>query len=258
MEARIEDYIAAAERGQVAVSPFLTPGERRQTERYLTARGYEKQAILWGGYQEAERVCLFLLPDFYAEWITERVADPEALGVDTTGDGVGAIRVTGSGYRALTHRDYLGSILGLGLERDILGDIAVQSDTCAVLFCKKRLIPFLIESLCKVASDTVTCREYEIDESFTDGRAFTPIQTTVASPRLDCLVAAFADCSREEAQRLVRTGLVEVDYETEERVDHLIEAPAVLSIRGFGRFYLRSYEGENRKGRLRVRAEKPI
>ena len=257
LEARMEDYVAAAERGQVAVSPFLSPGERKQAERSLAARGLARQAVLWGGYREAERVCLLLLPSFYVDWIAEGEPDLSLLPLDPC-DGVGALLIRGSGYRTLAHRDYLGSILGLGLERDAIGDIAVQTPTSAVVFCKRQLLPFLLETLDKVASDTVVCSEYEMGEDFTDGRQFSPIQTTVASPRLDCLVAAFTDCSREEAQRLVRTGLVEVDYETEERVDHLIEAPAVLSIRGFGRFYLRSYEGENRKGRLRVRAEKPI
>ena len=173
-------------------------------------------------------------------------------------EAVAAVRIVGSGFRSLTHRDFLGSVLGLGLERDALGDLAVQNAHEAVLFCPKKLLPFLCDQLEKVATDTVKCMPYTPDERFTDGRRYQPISDTVASERLDCVVAALCNFSRDAAQNAVRAGLVEVEFEPMERVDYLLSAPCTISVRGQGRFVLRSFDGETRKGRVRLRADRLI
>jgi RNA-binding protein YlmH len=261
LEARLEDYVSFSEKGRIAVSSFLTPGERKQAERFLTARGCADRAIFWGGYAEAERTCLFLLPDFYAEiegLMPPPDTDPAETLSELDGDAVAAVRIRGSGFRTLSHRDYLGSILGLGVERDAIGDIAVQSDCEAVAFCRRGLRSFLIENLTKAASDTVRCSEYTLEESFTDGRRYAPISDTVASPRLDCVVAALTNLSREDAQQAVRTGLVEVDFEPEERTDCTLTPPVTVSVRGYGRYILRAFDGETKKGRLRLRADRLV
>ncbi|MBE6632883.1 MAG: hypothetical protein E7620_00915 [Ruminococcaceae bacterium] len=259
-EARLEDYLAQSDRGEIAVSPFLTPGEQLRAARYLTHKGASQRLRLWGGYPDAERRRLYLFPDFYAdvpELMPEDGTDP-ALLAEVGDGGVCAVRIQGSGFRKLSHRDYLGSLLGLGLERDALGDVAVQSDSCAVVFCGPRTADFLRASLEKVASDTVKCAVWLPDDSFTDGRNYRPIHDTVASPRLDCVVAALTNLSRESAQNAIRGGTVEVDFEGEERTDRILTPPATISIRGYGRYVLRGFDGETKKGRLRLRADQLI
>lgn len=261
LEARIEDHLARAARGEISVSRFLTPGERRQAERLLSARGVRDRALFWGGYAGAERECLFLLPEFYLDmpdWIPTDGSDPARSLPDGEGEAVISLRITGSGFRTLSHRDYLGSLLGLGVERDSFGDVALQNDYEAVVFCTKDISRFLTENLCKVSSDTVKCRPYCLDSSFTDGRKYRPISDTVASPRLDCVVAALTNLSRDATQTAVRSGLVEVDFECEERTDRILTPPVTLSVRGHGRFILRAFDGETRKGRLRLRADQLV
>ena len=148
--------------------------------------------------------------------------------------------------------------MGLGLERDTLGDIAVQNEHEAVVFCPARMVAFLTENLCKIGSDSVRCAPYVPDEHFTDGRKYRPIRDTVASPRLDCVVAALTNLSRDAAQQAIRSGLVEVDFEPTERVDLMLAPPATVSVRGYGRYILRSFDGETRKGRLRMCADQMI
>ncbi len=259
LAARIDDYLSQAGRGEVAVSNFLTPGERKQAERLLTERGEWSSARFWGGYPNAERRCLILFPDFWTQ-IPECMpaADPTEAVRALDGETVEAIRIKGSGFRKLTHRDCLGAILHLGLERDAIGDIAMQNDFEAVLFCHHRLAEFLCENLTKIANDAVRCVPQELDESFTDGRHYRPICDTVASARLDCVVAALTNLSREGAQTAVRSGLVEVDFEAEERIDRMLEPPATLSVRGYGRYILRSFDGETKKGRLRMKADQMV
>ena len=260
--ARLGDAVEKRQRGSVAVLPFLTPLQRRLAERELKMRGEADTAWFFGGYPTAERVCLFLLPD-YLEDMRKTLADEiqdsyQAVLAEDLTAAVCAVRILGSGYRKLTHRDYLGSILGLGLERDALGDIAPQNDFEAVVFCSARMSDFLCENLRKVANDTVKCRPYTLDEGFTDGRQYQPVTDTVASARLDCVVAALTDLSREDAQNAIRTGLVEVEFEEQTRTDLPLVPPLTLSVRGYGRYILRSFDGETRRGRLRMRADRLI
>ena len=276
--ARLEDGIRAAERGTVAVSAFLTPAERRCAQKYLAARGLGEQVCFWGGYPTAERTRLFLLPDFYAipELLPAAVApsdparlpvgfdpdfdpydaDPALTILDPAAASVAAVLVTGSGYRDLSHRDHLGSILGLGLERDAVGDIVPLSSSSAVVFCTARLVPFLTENLTKVASDTVKVSPFATPADFVPHRAFADLTDTIASPRLDCVVASLANLSRDAAQTMIRSGLVEVDFVPELRPDHPLSPPAVLSLRSVGRFRVLPFGGTTKKGRLKLAAKR--
>ena len=261
-EARLEDAIRKSASGSVAHIPFLTMRERRRAERMLDARGMRENYWFWGGHPTAERTCLFLLPEYLVAILPEEESERETALFDYLADElkdtVVSLLIKGSGFRNLSHRDYLGAILGLGIERDAIGDVAVQDEHGAILFCPRTIGSFLITELTKVGSDTVRCRECVIDETFTDGKKYRPISDTVASPRLDCVVAALCNLSREAAQSAVRSGLVEVDFEPEERVDTVLEPPITVSVRGHGRFILRSFDGETRKGRLRLRADQLV
>ena len=262
LAARIGDALDKCERGEVAVLPYLTPRERKTAERELAIRGKTEAARFFGGYADAERVCLFLLPEYLtamSEGCTEN--DWKMITVlleDTLNEAIFPLRVSGSGYRVLSHRDYLGSILALGLERDAIGDIALQNEHEAVIFCTARIAEFLMANLERVASDRVRCSSYTVDETFTDGRHYRAISDTVASPRLDCVVAALTNLSREDAQSAIRGGLVEVDFEPAEQVDLLLTPPATISVRGYGRYILRSFDGETRKGRFCLRADQLV
>lgn len=262
-EARVLDAMEKCEKGAVACLPFLTPGERKRAMRTLCAAGMQACAWTYGGYRDAERACLFLLPEYLLDCLSLPLCECAAeevcalLGEEAT-EAVCALKIRGSGFRTLSHRDYLGSILGLGIARDAIGDIAVQNESCAVVFCPSALAKFLLTSLERVGNDAVRVSLYTPDESFTDGRRYQPMSDTVASARLDCVVAALCNLSREAAQDAVRTGLVEVDFEPAERTDLCLEPPVTISVRGYGRFILRSFDGETRKGRLRLRADKLI
>ena len=264
--ARLGDLVSAASRGDAVMTAFLTPREAKYARLYLSSRLHAGLCVLWGGYPEAERVRAILLPDW-----TEGMCGPEALAADPIAaltdagledtaavvrDGVCAVRVTGSGYRVLSHRDYLGSLMGLGLERDAMGDILVEDDRTAVLICGRRVADFLLSDLGKVGSDTVKTGLLPDGEMPSAVRRVQPMSDTVASERLDCVVASLCNLSRDKAQSAIRSGLRELDYECVQDCDTEVEPPAVLSVRGFGKFRVTAFDGETRKGRLRLRAEK--
>lgn len=254
--ARLDDLASRADRGEVTCTAFLTPREVIVGRRYAAAHGYGQRVVAWGGCADAERARLFFLPEYY-EGLVAPSDWPEQL-CDAVEQTVVAIRIRGSGYRTLSHRDFMGSVLGLGIDRAAVGDIAVIDEREAVVFCGEPVATFLVESLEKVASDTVRVSRVAAGQAVSVPRRFAPISDTVASPRLDCVVAALANLSRERAQEAVRSGLCEVDYEAVEACDAPLEPPCVLSVRGVGKFRLLSLSGPTKKGRLRLTAEKYI
>ena len=264
--ARLDDLCDKAARGEWAATPYLTPREAKYARARLSARIESGCAVVWGGYPEAERVRAVILPDY-----TEGLVDPAALmsdpaaalrdaGLDdlaeTVRGAVCPVQVRGSGFRELSHRDYLGSVLGLGLERDTVGDILIPDSHSAILLTDTRVGDFLITQLEKVATDTVRVSRLPEGTALTGTRRLQPLTDTVASERLDCVVAALCNLSREKAQMAVRSGLVERDYEAVEACDTTVEAPAVISVRGFGKFAVHSFDGTTRKGRIRLVAGK--
>lgn len=266
--ARLADLVRVADRGEVAMTDFLTPREAKYAAVYLSDRLSEGTACAWGGYREAERVRMVLLPDYTAgltdpnAWKDSPIEALEACGLDDLAavlrNATVALRVTGSGYRTLTHRDYLGSVLGLGLDRDAVGDIQVADDRTAYLLCKGEIASFLEEGLTKVATDTVRVTRLGDREAVVSCRRFAPVSDTVASARLDCVVAALGNISRDKAQTAIRAGLCELDYETVQDCDAPVEPPCILSIRGVGKFSVKAFDGSTRKGRLRLSAERYI
>ena len=81
---------------------------------------------------------------------------------------------------------------------------------------------------------------------------------TVASERLDCVVAAIFNLSREKAQNLIKGGFVEFNYETASKIDVKVEANDIISARGFGKFIVRDISQSTKKGRLRLFADKYV
>ena len=265
---RLDDLCGRGERGEAAVSPYLTPREAKYARSRLSARLAAGTAVLWGGYPEAERVRAVILPD-YAEGLVDPTAltsDPVAALTDAGLDDLAEIirgavcpvLVKGSGFRELSHRDYLGSVLGLGLERDAIGDILMPDAHSAILLTDARVGDFLTTQMEKVATDTVRVSRLPEGTTLTGTRRLQPITDTVASERLDCVVAALCNLSREKAQMAVKSGIVELDYEAVEDCSATVDAPAVISVRGFGKFAVHAFDGTTRKGRVRLVAGKYV
>ncbi len=270
LAARLEDLSDRASRGIPALSPYLTPRETRFASHMLAARLSAGTAVLWGGYPHAERRRAILLPDY-----VEGMLSPDALSedpvtalsdagldelCDTLRESACLLSIRGSGYRTLSHRDYLGSALGLGIDRDAIGDIVVADGEGAheaYLVTDSRMADFLMTDLKRVATDTVKVTRL-VGTAVIPARRTAPIHDTIASERLDCVVAALCNLSREKAQTAIRQGLCELDYEPACDCDRTVDPPATVSVRGYGKFTVHAFGGETRKGRVRLLAEKYI
>lgn len=256
--ARLDDLCAVAEKGEVGISQFLTPAEAYFSELYLKRR--RVSYILFGGCPAAERCRVYLLPDYMDELLTNRSDLSDGLAEYGYSLGISVLEIKGSGYKKFTHRDILGSVLSLGLERSVIGDIYVsdREESSAIVFCDSAISVFLEQELSRVSNDKVRVKILEKGEWEIPERRMQPIHDTVASPRLDAVVAALCNLSREKASETVTSGLVELDFESEERPDRSVSASSVISVRGIGRFRVVSLGDKTRKGRYRLEAEKYV
>lgn len=255
-EAKITELAERAERYVEGCSAFLTPKEQIIASKILAGQKFDCVTFFFGGFDRSERNRLFAIPECMAiegEYNAENILAELS---ETVADAVVPIKVQGSGYKKLTHRDYLGSLLGLGIERGVVGDIVPLDDFSAVIFCDGKIAQYILLELKKIGSDTVKTQSFELPEGFSVERKYQSISDTVASPRLDCVVSALCGISREKAQSVIRIGETELDYFTEDRPDRAVSEGSVISVRGHGKFAVISLSEQTKKGRLRLLANK--
>jgi len=166
------------------------------------------------------------------------------------------LKIRGSGFKTLSHRDFMGGILSLGIDRSVVGDIAVISESEAIVHVSNRIAPYICTELTKIGRDGVRVETCEPDPMFAVPRRFEESVITVASARLDGVVKAITGKSRETAAEMVRAGLVELSYDNAPSVSDEVKDGDVLSVRGYGKYVLGGTSGQTKSGRLRIICKK--
>ncbi len=148
----------------------------------------------------------------------------------------------------LSHRDYLGALMNLGIERATLGDIVILGKH-AFLFCTAKMAPYILENLDKVKHTNVRCSlAVQVPKSTVTKLERKTIQVSAA--RIDSIIAKIYHLSRSESVELFRTKKVFVNGRLNENNSGQLNANDVVSVRGFGRFLFVGIMGETRKGKL--------
>jgi RNA-binding protein YlmH len=150
----------------------------------------------------------------------------------------------------LSHRDYLGSILNLGIERSKLGDILVEEDY-AILFVQNSLKDFMLEELTRIRHTSVMVTEVDVDE-FSYQPKTKEIQGTVSSLRLDSLLALAFASSRSKLVAYIEGGKVFVNGKLITSNGYQIKEDDIVSVRGLGRFQFKETMSQTKKGRYYV------
>lgn len=150
----------------------------------------------------------------------------------------------------LTHRDYLGALMALGIQRETLGDIVVKADA-AYLFCEEPIAPYILEHFAQARHTLLSCSRAD---HLPEGSLFETrrMVVQVASPRLDALIAHVFKMSRGEAQALFPAGRVYVSGRLCVSPEYTPKAGEILSVRGYGRMRYAGMESLSRKGRENI------
>lgn len=153
----------------------------------------------------------------------------------------------------LTHRDFLGSVLALGIKRETVGDIIINKN-CGYVICLDSIAPFIIDNLIKVRHTSVSC---EICESLPDDALPEPEESIiiVSSLRLDVIISGVYNISRSKSSALIDGEKVFINGKLSKSTSVNLQTDDMISVRGFGRFRYKDTLGDTRKGRLRIKCE---
>ena len=229
--------LRAQHRNDAQFTRFVDPAEQNQIR--AAANAADVQAAFYGGYPDAERCIAAFYRDF----------PPETFPIQ-------AVEIRWNvKFASVGHRDLMGAVMALGLERETLGDICIgQEEGSAYVFCTPEMADYLIGALESAGRASVrTGYAKEIKIAPPEGRE---MRVTIQALRLDAVLAAGWNLSRSEAQKLIAAGLVKLNHVQEMRADRKIEASSLISARGYGRMRIDAVEGETRRGRLAVRVFK--
>lgn len=210
------------------ITPFLTPQEQMIAQKVIGKQCFIR---FWGGYEGAEMKRMALSPYEIEEEVS--------------------ILCLKAYYRKqekqLTHRDLLGALLHLGLERNQFGDLLVNGNELYVL-TREEHCEFIISELRRIGRYSITFERY--DGTLEHEPEFDWLAKTISANRLDCIVAACINGSRSKADALIKGKLVKVNHLPLEDSKHLCNNNCTVSIRGYGRFLIRTTDRMSRKGRM--------
>lgn len=231
-------YNLCERRGCAVFSRFYDGGEQAILQDNHLVYG---NSLLYGGNPACERKILGVFPD----WET-----PEYETFPIT-----LVKCTCSFKKDFTHRDYLGSLMGLGIERDRIGDIVVTEDA-GYFFLHSSISEYVLANLKKIGSHGVKLFVENISQmEYPEGK-FAILKTVVASMRLDSVVGGATNLSRSKCAALIEHEKVSVNHRLTVESSAKVSEGDLLSVRGFGRFIVSSVEGETRSGRLHISLKK--
>ena len=156
----------------------------------------------------------------------------------------------------LTHRDYLGALMNLGIERAVLGDI-VFDENSTFLFCKENMVEYIIENLCFIKHTNISCKEVElVDHEFSI--KYEEIKGSVATTRIDSVLSLAFAGSRSKLSAYITGKKVFVNSRLIESNSYMLKDNDIVSVRGLGKFVFKETVGLTKKGRNYITLKKYI
>ena len=159
--------------------------------------------------------------------------------------------------KKLTHRDFLGSLMGMGIVRGKVGDICLK-DGYSVAFVSEDIADYICINLEKVGHTSVKCERYAVPDDFSVFSSVKRENIIVSSMRTDAIVAAAFKLSRNEASALIKGGKVFADYICQDSVSKEIKENCLISVRGHGRIRIIETGGKTKSNRIVLNIERYV
>jgi RNA-binding protein YlmH len=210
---------------------FLNEREAYILKEQMSAFGYD--VIFYGGYDDALRTMMCAY-----EGDTSEISFP-----------IEPVYFKFRESDQLSHRDFLGALMGIGIERSCVGDIVVNNG-CAVCYLKSDIAEFVKSQIFKVGRPGVKITDKK-PKNLVIANSFDEKVITVSSMRLDVLVASLTGLSREKTAELIMSGKAFYNYSQTQNVSLKI-SDGILSIRGYGKFIIENQIGFTKKGRIKL------
>ena len=217
---------------------FLSPEQAVLATNILSKRNIKFS--FFGGYDDAQRVVLGCFPDW-----AEEFSFP-----------ITAVTFSSRKTHALQHKDFLGSLMGLGIKRETVGDILVEEGR-AVAFLLDEISDYVLNEVEKIGRTGVTLA-VGYNKPLPQKGELKEFTQTVASLRLDCVVSAVADLSRNVADQKIKDGMVSVNSVTVQKSTKTVCDGDILTVRGSGKFIIASTTDRSRKDRIILKYKKYV
>ena len=232
----VSELIRLSERRyEPCCSDFLSESEQALARRELDFSGHTDYRF-FGGYENAQRTVLCVYPPY------EEPADEDFPFT--------AVNLSFRKTAELTHRDFLGSLMGLGIKRESVGDIVIGKGV-ATFFVKKELASYVSSQLEKVGREGVKLADKGVDFASVT-QQFEEFSRTITSLRLDAVVGECTGLSRAKAQQAVKSGMTAVNALIADAPDRRINDGDKISVRGFGKFIIKTDGSLSKKGKIRI------
>ena len=225
---------------EVKYTDFLNPFEIKNAIGILNSFDDIKYSVD-GGYDNAERKVIFIYP-YYMEY--EDIECPLEI-----------VQVEGNfKFKEISHKDYLGAILNLGIVREKIGDIIIHDNFCQVVVTSG-ICDFLTINLNKVSRNKVIVKKISRDDIIPNSPNYKDISFTVSSQRLDCIISGLYNISRQDSLKYINGERVHVNYEKITSPSKEVEDNSLISVRGKGRSIIINVGEITKKGRIKVQAK---
>ncbi|MDO4438041.1 MAG: YlmH/Sll1252 family protein [Eubacteriales bacterium] len=202
--------------------------------------------FLESGHEYGDRAVLFFLPDY----MDRETAINEELAL------IKIEPVNSKFSDELNHRDYLGALMNLGIERSLIGDILTDGHS-ACIFCLRDIADFILSELFRVKHTSVSCSIAGLSECNIEQR-FEDLNVNVASERLDAVISSVWNISRTVSASLIQKEAVLVDGRYVTQSGYSLKSGERVSVRGHGKFVYCGMDRSTKKGRLYVKVKKYI
>ena len=213
---------------------FLDPYERKLAISILN-RFNEISYCEMGGLKECERQTIAIYPYYYNE--------------EDIDSKISALRIEGN-LDGLSHKDFLGSVLHLGIKRRKIGDILIHGKNIDIII-KKEICDFLLINLQRISNVKVKLHEISLEELKPGLINYKDISLIFSSLRLDVIISSSFNLSRQDSLNLIKSGNVKVNWEPIYRPSKELQIGDVISVKGYGRCIFNSIEGVTKKDRIR-------
>ncbi len=239
LESRVRDLYALCEKRGISVfSGFYDGGEQAVLE---DSKIVLEKAVFFGGNPLCERKILGVFPDWQ---------EP-----DSSEFPISLIKITCSFKKDFTHRDYLGSLMGLGIQRDRIGDIAIDNEA-GYVFVHESVSEYIMSNLSKIGSSGVKLSFIDPGDFVYPQPKYAHVSVVSPSLRIDAVVAAVLNISRAKAAALINHEKVSINHRPALSTASQIKENDLISVRGFGRFVFEKITGETRSQRLHLTIKK--
>lgn len=233
----------AYHRGISTFSDFLNLNEISNLKANAKDFSFVK-VCFYGGYPHAERQIAAFAPDAF---LPTREDYPVSI--------LKIMPLNRKFAQDLTHRDFLGAILNLGIDRGKIGDILAK-EGIAYVFVHKSMEKFLMEQLCRVKHTSVKVEP--CDEAEDISISFERLEGSVSSERLDAILALAFQGSRSALSQLVAAEKVFINGRLCYSNSQILKQGDIVSVRGFGKFIYQGFISNTKKGRLFVALDKYV